>query len=209
MRIGDNVRQRKDGRYEARYYRSRDENGRIIYGYAYGKTYEEAAAKREEAVKLMQRPKVMNLLILGAGSHGQEVYEIASSFRKFHTISFLDDNKTGPEILGKCSEVSKFLDTYPIAIPAVGDNQLRKLWMQDLEKKGFIIPNLCHSSANVSGTCQVGTGTVICAGATIGAMADIGKGCIIDSGAVIERGAKVHDWTWIDCGQIVTRKDTQ
>lgn len=47
MRTGSNIRQRADGRYEARYTKARDERGRIIYGYCYGKTYEEAAGKRE------------------------------------------------------------------------------------------------------------------------------------------------------------------
>ena len=51
MRTGSNIRQRADGRFEARYAKGRDKDGRIIYGCCYGKTYEEAARKREEAKK--------------------------------------------------------------------------------------------------------------------------------------------------------------
>ena len=36
MRTGNNIRLRKDGRYEARYIKSRDEQDRIVYGYCYG-----------------------------------------------------------------------------------------------------------------------------------------------------------------------------
>lgn len=36
----ENIRKRKDGRWEARYEKCRDQNGRIQYGYLYGRTYE-------------------------------------------------------------------------------------------------------------------------------------------------------------------------
>lgn len=44
-RKGENIRKRKDGRWEARYEKCRDQNGRIQYGYLYGRTYE--AVKRK------------------------------------------------------------------------------------------------------------------------------------------------------------------
>lgn len=41
-RRGENIHKRKDGRWEARYKKGRDENGELIYGSVYGKTYGEA-----------------------------------------------------------------------------------------------------------------------------------------------------------------------
>ena len=40
-RKGDNIRKRKDGRWEARYIRYRDSEGKIHYGSLYGKSYRE------------------------------------------------------------------------------------------------------------------------------------------------------------------------
>ncbi|MBQ9438300.1 MAG: tyrosine-type recombinase/integrase family protein, partial [Lachnospiraceae bacterium] len=40
-RTGDNIYKRSDGRYEGRYIKSRDENGKAIYAYVYGHTREE------------------------------------------------------------------------------------------------------------------------------------------------------------------------
>lgn len=40
-RKGENIYKRKDGRWEGRYIRSRDRNGKAEYGYIYGKTYGE------------------------------------------------------------------------------------------------------------------------------------------------------------------------
>lgn len=45
-RSGENIRLRKDGRWEARYIRDYDQTGKAIYGYIYGESYEEAKAKK-------------------------------------------------------------------------------------------------------------------------------------------------------------------
>ena len=51
-RKGENIRKRKDGRWEARYEKCRDKNGRIQYGYLYGRTYE--AVKKKKLAILCQ-----------------------------------------------------------------------------------------------------------------------------------------------------------
>lgn len=48
MAKGENIFKRKDGRWEARYVKGRDKNGKIKYGFCYGKTYAEAKAKVTE-----------------------------------------------------------------------------------------------------------------------------------------------------------------
>lgn len=45
-RKGENIRKRKDGRWEARYVKARDINGKIRYGYLYGRTYREVKQKK-------------------------------------------------------------------------------------------------------------------------------------------------------------------
>ena len=202
MRTGDNIRLRKDGRYEARYIKGRDEQGRIIYGYCYDHTLQEAAAKRESVLHAEPIMREMNLLILGAGSHGEEVMELAQSLRIFRKISFLDDRKSDVAI-GPCKRFADYLKEYPVAIPAVGDTVLRTRWMNELAKEGFLIPTLIHPSAEVSRSAQIGGGTVICARATIGPNVAIGKGCIISSGAVIDRHTVLPDWSYVDCGEVV------
>ncbi len=49
---GENITKRKDGRYEARFVKERDENGNIKkYGFVYAKTYLEVKKKRDEKIK--------------------------------------------------------------------------------------------------------------------------------------------------------------
>ena len=107
MRTGDNTRLRSDGRYEARYIKGRDEDGKPVYGYCYGKTIEEAKEKRDYQLQRYTRPREMNLLILGAGSHGLDVYEIARSLRIFARIDFLDDDPVAERSIGPWSKASE------------------------------------------------------------------------------------------------------
>lgn len=202
MRKGDNIHLRKDGRYEARYIKQRDEQGRIIYGYCYGHTFQEAASKREALMQTKPAIRGLNLLILGAGSHGQEVMELAQSLRVFQKIDFLDDEK--PEVaIGSFRDYSKYLAEYSIAIPAVGNTVARIHWMNQLNMGGFLIPTLIHPSAVISASAKIGNGTVICARATIGPGVKIGQGCIISSGAIINRDVVLPDWSYVECGETV------
>lgn len=203
MRTGDNIRQRADGRFEARYPKGRDQRGRIIYGCCYGRTYEEAAEKREAILSQIRPAREMNLLILGAGSHGAELGELARSLNVFRRIEFLDDDPA-KEAMGPCADLARYVHEYPIAIPAVGDHDLRMRWLEELAGAGFVLPVLIHPGAVVSPSASIGYGTVICARAAVGAGAVIGKGCIISSGATIDRNVIIPDGVHINCGQVVT-----
>lgn len=57
-RKGENIYKRKDGRWEARYIKSRTPAGKAIYGYVYAKTYRVVKAKLHEAVSNSQLPIV-------------------------------------------------------------------------------------------------------------------------------------------------------
>lgn len=52
-RKGENIRKRKDGRWEARYVKARNPDGSIKYGYVYAKKYAEVKAKRNEMLRLL------------------------------------------------------------------------------------------------------------------------------------------------------------
>ena len=51
-RRGENIYKRKDGRWEGRYVKHRKMNGKIQYGYVYGKSYSEAKTKLREAASV-------------------------------------------------------------------------------------------------------------------------------------------------------------
>lgn len=202
MRQGSNIRQRADGRFEARYVKGRDQRGRAVYGSCYGRTYEEAERKRVEALSRSVRVRELNLLILGAGSHGREVMELARSLNVFRKVDFLDDRKT--EALGPCAELERWVEEYPAAIAAVGDWDVRRRWLEELALAGFALPVLIHPSAAVSPSAELEYGTVVCARAVIGPGTKVGRGCIISSGAAVDRDAVLKEGTYVSCGQVVS-----
>lgn len=204
MRTGNNIRRRADGRFEARYAKGRDQRGRIIYGYCYGRTYEEAAGKRNAALAAITPVREMNLLILGAGAQGRAVRELAESLRLFPRIVFLDDDPENPLGLGPCASCGCFREEYPVAIAAVGDPALRLRWTGMLARAGFVLPVLIHPTAVVSPTAQIGYGSVVDTRATIGPGAQIGAGSIIASGATVDRGVVLPEGSMVRCGQVVT-----
>lgn len=206
MRTGDNVRLRSDGRYEARYIKSRDEDGKPIYGYCYGKTIDEAKEKRDYQLQKQTKPKEMNLLILGAGSHGLDVYEIAKSLRIFNKIDFLDDDSENDRAIGSWEKAKRMIDDYPLAVVAVGDEDIRREWTLKLGTMGYIIPTLIHPTAFIPEDTEIGNGTVICARATIGTSVKIGKGCIVTSGSNVPRRTRIPDWQQFEFDKIIRER---
>lgn len=56
-RRGENIRKRKDGRWEARYQKGRKADGSIRYGYVYARKYAEVKQKRNEIIKALKTEK--------------------------------------------------------------------------------------------------------------------------------------------------------
>ena len=150
----------------------------------------------------------MNLLILGAGSHGDDVYEIAKSLRVFNKIDFLDDDTSLERTIGKWNDAKTLFEEYPMAIAAVGDETTRRKWIEKLSVLGFIIPTLIHPTAFIPEGVKVGSGTVICARTTISTGVTIGKGCIVTSGSTVPRKTTIPDYGYFDFDKVIHYKET-
>lgn len=64
---GENIKKRKDGRYEARYIKSKDVTGNVVWASVYGRTYREAKEKREDMLiqkKLSEMLKINDVLFV-------------------------------------------------------------------------------------------------------------------------------------------------
>ena len=137
---------------------------------------------------------------MGAGSHGQEVYEIASQLHVFCRIDFLDDDENKDYVIGPWDCIDELRDEYAAAIVAVGNEELRKYWSARLVQAGYVMPTLVHPSAIVSPKATLGAGTVIGARAAISPGARIGAGCIIAAGVALSRDENIEDWAHIEIG---------
>lgn len=143
--------------------------------------------------------KHMNLLILGAGSQGAVVKEIAEETRLFNKIDFLDDDPNNPLAIDTCTSFARYTERYPIAIPSFGNCELREKWADALQKSGFILPIIIHPSATISNQVSIADGVVIEAKAIIGNGVTIERNCIISAGAVLDKGCTVKANVHVGC----------
>ncbi len=203
------VYKRTDGRWEARYVKGFDDNGKRLFGAVYAKTKEEVLKRRDEklnvhSVEGKAIPTQLNLLILGAGTHGHDVKEIAENLRIFKKIRFLDDNLEGEEIIGKCSDAIDFRNEYPCAFIAIGDNKIRKKYAKLLKKMNFFMPNIISPTATISPSAELGEGIAILPQSVIGA-SKIGDYVIIAANGVVNSDVTLEDYVHIDCGAMVLK----
>lgn len=169
----------------------------------------------------------MNILILGAGSHGHAVFEIIEELGLFNKISFLDDGICGQNIIGKCTEYKLFKDEYPCAFVAIGNNAIRKHYAELLRAEGYILPKIISPYSKVSKAAHIHDGCVIMPQATVVGQSEIDEfsivasnalvdyGCTVgafahlDSGSILKKNAKVPDMFHVESGKIFETADSQ
>lgn len=82
------------------------------------------------------------------------------------------------------------------------DLSARVRWFDDMSTHG-ITPGLVVPRRYTAEEYQIGRGTVICPGVTIGAWVEIGQNVVIYSGSVVEHGSKIGDHAWLSPGVIL------
>ena len=145
----------------------------------------------------------MRLIILGAGGYGRTVADVAAQAGQFDEISFLDDNSTAPDVVGKCAEFERFRDGQTAFYPAFGNNEGRLKWLYRLREAGCAIPTIIHPTAYVSPTAQVEPGAVILPHAVVNTNCVVKSGCIVNCGAIVDHGCVLEEGVHICLGAIV------
>ena len=154
------------------------------------------------------RVRQMNLLILGAGSHGHAVYEIAERLGVFQKIAFLDDAVTGDRVIGKLEDCLRYREEYPACFIAIGNNERRRELARRVTEAGFLTPRLVSGEAAIARGVQIGRGSIVMPQATVNAGAEVGEFCIIASNALIGFHARVEDYAHCDCASVVMKDCT-
>ena len=143
------------------------------------------------------------LLILGAGGFGQTVANLAAELGCYGKTAFLDDGRTGGNILGSCAEFAAFADGQTHIYPAFGNNETRLHWLETLAAAGITVPTLVHPRAYVSPTASLGVGTVVLPMAVVNTNVSVGSGCIINIGTLVDHDCVIEDGVHLAPGAIV------
>ncbi len=148
-----------------------------------------------------------NLLIIGAGGFGREVYWIARGIRDqridWEIKGFLDDRA---DILDKYTYehpiISSVEDYQPepddLFICGIGVPDKRKYYCEKILAKGGVFTNLIHPSVAISPNIQWGVGIVICSYASISCDSSIGNFVSINSYSLIGHDVEIGDYTHIN-----------
>lgn len=143
-----------------------------------------------------------NIIIVGAGGFGREVYLWAKdSFSKnqYRIKGFLDDN---PKILNNYNMdigIIGNLDNYEVKnqdkfLFTIGDIDIKKHLIAKLKKKGARFISLIHPTALIANTAMIGEGVIIFPFVIISDYVKLGDFVVMNSYSSCGHDAKVGDY---------------
>ena len=141
------------------------------------------------------------VIIVGAGGHAQVIKEIIEQNNDMF-LGFLDDSKTGKEILGTTNDIAKLhkQDDEIYFIVAIGDNKIRNNIYNMNDVKYY---TAIHPKSIIAKSAKIGAGTSIMAGAVINANSIIGSNCIINTNTIVEHNCIIEDCVHLSYGVII------
>lgn len=153
-----------------------------------------------------------NLIIIGAGGCGREVFQWAKDINRdnmkrigqerWNIKGFIDDDL---EVLQdkKCPvPVLTKVDEYEIEsndefICCIGNGAIRKMIVDKMKAKGAIFVNIIHPTAVVADSCILGEGIIIYPFALISDNAKVGDGCIINMYSSVAHDSNLGEYCTI------------
>lgn len=138
------------------------------------------------------------LVIIGAGGHGQVVADIARLVG-YKKIIFLDDDENNHLSNGKVCSVNDYGSNYDFFV-AIGDNKTREILFNKIKETDKCIVNLIHPKAIVANDVIIGSGVVIMAGAVVNTGAIIGDGVILNTCCSVDHNCKIGDFVHVSVG---------
>ncbi len=162
---------------------------------------------------------MMRIIVIGAGGHGSEVSsyirDLAAGRERIDLAGFVDEHRPrgpwGPgEVLGTFEDLKALLSLRPDAvfhyITAVGDNRVRREFVQKVENLGMsnlTAWTLRHPSAVVGADVRIGEGTCLAPGSIVTTRVEIGRHCIVNVNASVSHDSVIGDFANINPGATV------
>lgn len=149
-----------------------------------------------------------NLLILGAGGFGRDIYFLAKEASGYQTEylikGFLDDNLDSlngyegmPPIVGTISDYMPQADD--LFVCAMGDVETKKRCVETMLNKGGKFTTLIHPTASIAPDSKIGHGCIIMHRAIVGSDAVVGDFVLVQVSSIIAHDCRVGDFSRLDC----------
>lgn len=121
----------------------------------------------------------------------------------YEEVVFLDDAVKEKDVIGRCCDYKSFLETYDTAVAALGDNNMRLYWTEQLIDAGYHVPAVIHPSAVVSPSASIGQGSFVMQRAVVNTHTIVEHGVLINSGAVVDHDSHIGKGAHIGLGSVV------
>jgi sugar O-acyltransferase (sialic acid O-acetyltransferase NeuD family) len=148
-----------------------------------------------------------NLIIVGGGGMGRDVYSIAKRCygyeEEFIIKGYIDDNLHSMDGFEGYPSVLGTIDGYAIQsddvfVCSLGSVQTKKILCEKLKARGAKFQTLISKMAIIQQNAQFGDGTIVAETALVGSDAKIGENCLIQSFSVIGHDCELGDYVRID-----------
>lgn len=152
---------------------------------------------------------MQRLLILGAGGFAAAVAEAAVATGEFRIVGFLDDRYPeiltfqGLPVLGRLDLAPPWTSLADVAIAAFGQASLRRKAAARIHASGLNWCKLVHPRALLSPSATLGPGTIVMAGAIVGARCRVDEGALINAGAVLDHDVRIGAYAHLAVGSCV------
>lgn len=148
-----------------------------------------------------------NLVIIGAGSYGREIYNLALECNGYGTnyvIKGYIDNlyeEVGytnyPSILGIVDEYTP--EENDVFVCALMDVDIKKKYIDIILEKGGSFISLIHKSARIWQNTTIGSGCIICDNVSISCDVQIGNFVTIQTLSIIGHDCEIGDYSHLNC----------
>jgi sugar O-acyltransferase (sialic acid O-acetyltransferase NeuD family) len=151
----------------------------------------------------------MKLVLLGGGGHCGSCADVIRS-AGMHIVGVLDPEAgsapPGTSWLGDDSWLDspqgQGLD-FLVTVGQIGVSPVRRKLFEMLRSGGHRLATIFSAHAVVSGSAQIGAGTVIMHRAVVNNDARVGENCIVNTGAIVDHGCVVGAHCHISTGAIL------
>lgn len=148
---------------------------------------------------------MQNLIIIGAGGLGREVYDLAIDTGEYTVRGFVDANPSaapgGAPVLGTPDDYE--IQPGDVFVCAIGNPVVRRKCVETLQQRGARFATLIHPTAIVSPTAQVGQGSIVKPYVTIGSLASVGEHTVVQPHATLEHDVRVGSFCLIGAGSVM------
>jgi len=148
------------------------------------------------------------LVIIGAGGHAKVIIDIfRQSSNNWQLLGCLDvavpigTMVTGLPVLGGDQILESLRrDGARHAFVAIGDNYVRCRLTEQLQRRGFRIPNAISPQAHIASSARLGAGVAVMAGAVIGPEVTLEDGAIVNHRASVDHESTIQAFAHIAPG---------